>query len=141
MHDPTKDNLYCISSSDKGLSTMEEKKDFEREFIINEKSVVRFPTNMGISGYALRGDAVCFINNFQDKINSVIEPLRATTSSSRGEILTPAQQAFIGPLLSHKYPYDRKIDNFMELETIENLVISSIQDEEKIGFPKPVGVL
>jgi len=80
--------------------TEEEKKDFEREFIINEKSVVRFPTNMGISAYALRGDAVCFINNFADKMNNVIGPLCATTTSSRGEILTPAQQAFIGPLLS-----------------------------------------
>jgi len=29
----------------------------------------------------------------------------------------------------------------MELESIENLVICSIQDEEKIGSPKPVGVL
>ena len=70
--------------------TEEEKRDFEREFIINERQVVKFPTNMGISGFALRGDAVCIINDFQHKKNTVIGPLRALTSSSRGEILTQA---------------------------------------------------
>ena len=41
-----------------------EQPGFEQEFIIDEKQVVRFPLNMGISGYALKGDAVCYINDF-----------------------------------------------------------------------------
>jgi len=40
---------------------------FEQDFIVDERQVVRFPVNMGISGYALQGDAVCFINNFVHK--------------------------------------------------------------------------
>lgn len=45
----------------------EETKGFENDFTINERQIVRFPTNMGVSGYALRGDAVCFVNNFSHK--------------------------------------------------------------------------
>ena len=33
--------------------------------------------NMGVSGYALRGDAVCFINNFAQKSNSSDGPILA----------------------------------------------------------------
>ena len=40
---------------------------FEEEFIVDEKQIVRFPPNMGVSGYALRGDAVCFMNDFSHK--------------------------------------------------------------------------
>ena len=44
-------------------------------------------------------------------------------------------------MLAKNYPYNRKIDNFLEIETIENFVISSIQDEEILGRTRPVGVL
>ena len=56
-------------------------------------------------------------------------------------MLTQAQQAFIGSLLAKDYPYNKKIDNFLELEHIENMVICSLQDEEIIGKTRPVGVL
>jgi len=56
-------------------------------------------------------------------------------------VLTTAQQAFIGHHLASKSPFNKKIDNFLELESIENLLISSIQDEEVIGLTRPVGVL
>ena len=36
----------------------------ESDYVIKEKEIVRFPVNMGISGYALKGNAVCFINDF-----------------------------------------------------------------------------
>ena len=81
---------------------------------------------MGISGYALRGDAVCHMNDFSHKKATVIGPLRALTSSSRDQVLSLAQQAFIGQHLAKDSPFNRKIDNFMEIETIENLAISSI---------------
>ena len=44
-------------------------------------------------------------------------------------------------MLAKNFPYNRKIDNFLEIETIENFVISSIQDEEVFGRTRPVGVL
>ena len=56
-------------------------------------------------------------------------------------MLSLAQQAFVGNLLATKFPFNKKIDNFMELEAIDNLVISSIQDEEQLGKTRPVGIL
>lgn len=43
-------------------------------------------------------------------------------------------------MLAYKFPYNKKIDNFMEMEYIDNLVISSIQDDEIVGVTRPVGV-
>ena len=47
----------------------------------------------------------------------------------------------MGQLLAEGFPYNKKIDNFLELETIENFAISSIQDEEVLGRTRPVGIL
>ena len=129
MYDNPGNNLYCMSiTGNEEQDQLEEGKtnDFEREFIIDEKSVVRFPPNMGITGYALKGDAVCFLNNFPIKRAQTIGPLHAQSSSSRGEVLSLLQQAFVGHLLAEGFPYNKKIDNFLELETIENFAISSI---------------
>ena len=43
--------------------------------------------------------------------------------------------------LAKDSPYNSKIDNFIELENIENFLISSIDDEEIIGKVRPVGVI
>lgn len=102
MHSNQMNNLYCMSV------TMEEpvrdpdadKPGFEEEFIIDEKQVVKFPTNMGISGYAMRGDAVCYINDFTHKKQTTIGPLFCNTSSSRHQVLSLVQQAFVGQLLA-----------------------------------------
>jgi hypothetical protein len=50
-------------------------------------------------------------------------------------------QYFIGDQLAADYPYNNKIDNFIELETIENCVFTSIQDEEFLGKVRTVGTL
>ena len=60
-------------------------------------------------------------------------PLVSQVSSSRHQVLSLAQQAFIGRILGRSNPYNRKIDNFLEVDSIENFVISSIQDEEVVG--------
>ena len=44
-------------------------------------------------------------------------------------------------MLARNYPFNRKIDNFLELESIENLAICSIQDEEILGCTRAVGIL
>lgn len=56
-------------------------------------------------------------------------------------MLTLEQQAFIGHILAEKFPYNKKLDNFLEIEHIDNMAICSIQDEEVLGKTKPVGVL
>ena len=74
MFDKLQNNLYCMSiTGDEKQLTLDPDADppgFEEEFIIDEKQVVRFPPNMGISGFALKGDAVCYINDFQHKKNT-----------------------------------------------------------------------
>ena len=44
-------------------------------------------------------------------------------------------------VLAQKFPYNRKIDNFMEVDVIENVAFSSIQDEEVLGKTRPVGIM
>ena len=114
----------------------------ESDYVIKEKEIVRFPVSMGISGYALKGNAVCFINDFALKCEKNDPDLmKACVSSSRDKVLSIVQQAFVGNILARKYPYNKKIDNFLEIETINNLVCSSITDEERIGRLRPVGVI
>ena len=43
--------------------------------------------------------------------------------------------------MAKESPYNRKIDNFLELESVENFVISSIQDEEVLGKTRAIGIL
>ena len=93
MFDNIKRNLYCMSirpETNQPDPTVE-KPAFEKEFIIDEKQVVRFPPNMGISGYALKGDAVCFINDFGTKLSTAIGPIIPQTSSSRHKVFSLAQ--------------------------------------------------
>ena len=143
MFDHPNKNLYCMSvpMEDHSIDPDADPPGFEEEFIVDEKQVVRFPSNMGVSGYALQGDAVCFINDFAHKKATLIGPMVANTSSSRDQVLTLHQQAFIGNILAKEFPFNRKIDNFLELERIDNLAICSIQDEENIGCSRPVGIL
>lgn len=115
--DKPKKNLFCMSiRSGAALQDEDLNRMVEEDFTINEKQIVRFPSNMGVTGYALRGDAVCFINNFSHKQSSTIGPIVAQTSSSRHCVLSLEKQAFIGNLLAKNYPYNRKIDNFLEID-------------------------
>ena len=45
------------------------------------------------------------------------------------------------PRLTEKYPYNDKIDYFIEVPKLYNLLISSIKEETEIGNPVSVGVL
>ena len=48
---------------------------------------------MGISGYALQRDAVCFVNDFIHKTATMTGPPVAQLASSGATVLSPAQQA------------------------------------------------
>lgn len=43
--------------------------------------------------------------------------------------------------LGADYPFNSKSDNFLDLDKIHNIVISSLQDEEIPGLPQTVGTL
>lgn len=92
LHDSVKNNLYCMSVNEEQQPQYADlPHSFEMDYIVDEKQIVRFPPSMGISGYALRGDAVCFINEFAHKQATLIGPLRASTSSSRQQVLSLVQ--------------------------------------------------
>lgn len=83
-------NLYCMSvgKEEVSIDPDQDPPGFEEEFVIDEKQVVRFPTNMGISGYALQNDSVCFINDFAHKKETAYGDVIANTSSSRHQVLS-----------------------------------------------------
>ena len=37
---------------------------FELEYIVKENQIVRFPLQMGITGYCLEADAIALVNDF-----------------------------------------------------------------------------
>ena len=54
LHDQPTSTLYCMNVNLGAPETEEEKNmsDFERAYVIKESQIVRFPCNMGISGYS-----------------------------------------------------------------------------------------
>ena len=89
---PTR-QLYCMSirPDNNQRDPDQDPPGFEEDYIIDEKQIVRFPTHMGVSGFALRGDAVCFINDFAHKKATVIGPIVPTVSSSGPQVLNLAE--------------------------------------------------
>ena len=96
---------------------------------------------MGITGFCLKEDAIALVNDFQtqqaDTTNEIIGKVTAYGQVLFNEIA----QCFLSMKLAKDSPYNSKIDNFIELENIENFLISSIDDEEIIGKVHPVGVI
>ena len=39
-------------------------KGFEHEYLVRQEQIVSFPLEIGVSGYAFKKDAICFINDF-----------------------------------------------------------------------------
>ena len=95
---------------------------------------------MGITGYCLKADAIAMINDFSTKQEDTTTEIIGRITSYRQSCFNEVAQSFLGLRLAEKYPFNPKIDNFLELENIESVVISSIQDEEIIGKTRPVGV-
>lgn len=50
-------------------------------------------------------------------------------------------QAFLSHYFAMDYPYNSKIDNFAEMEDVDNIIVCSLRDEEIIKEVRPVGVL
>lgn len=84
LYDNTEKNLYCMSIQAIDQDSIDpdaEKPSFENDFTFDTKKIVRFPTNMGISGFAYNSDAVCFINNYEFLRETTIGPIYSKTSS------------------------------------------------------------
>ena len=77
LHDQPTSALYCMNVTLGAPETEEEKNmtDFERAFVIKESQIVRFPCNMGISGYSFENDAVLYINDFSEKQDDISKKL------------------------------------------------------------------
>jgi hypothetical protein len=56
-------------------------------------------------------------------------------------VLPFSAQKGVCKILGKDYPFNKKSDNFLELDKIHNMVISSLTDEETVGDPKCVGTL
>ena len=80
------------------------------------------------------------INDFMSKEADVTTEIIGRVTSHGNLCFNEVAQCFLSAKLAEKYPFNPKIDNFLELESIDNVVITSIQDEEIIGKIRPVGV-
>lgn len=87
--------------------------DFERSYVIKESQIVRFPCNMGISGYSFQNDAVLYINDFYEKQEDVSRKLTPTMGSLRDKCYGPIFKALFGDSVCSKVNYNDKIDNFI----------------------------
>jgi hypothetical protein len=47
----------------------------------------------------------------------------------------------LGSRFATNSPYDSRIDNFAEVEDLDNILVTSLQDEEFLGVIHPVGAL
>ena len=67
LYDSTEENLKALNLDEDAerLAKKEDPHSFERDFNFDERSVVRFPRNMGISGFAFENDAVAFVNDIR----------------------------------------------------------------------------
>ena len=100
----------------------------------------QFPCEFGITGFVFKADAVNWMNDLH-------HIMKDHTCKTFGKTFAVGQfsfnriaQAFFEDKFSVDYPYDSKIDNFLEVKPIVNYVYTSIRDEELPGETKPIGV-
>lgn len=51
------------------MANLADPKGFEREFNFEQRQIVKFPDNMGLSGFAFSNDGIVYINGF-DRLSS-----------------------------------------------------------------------
>lgn len=142
IYDTTQENLKALNLDEDAerLAKKEDPNSFERDFNFDERSVVRFPRNMGISGFAFENDSVTYVNGLGKLLAKNSAPIAHCSAVGQNQMSAVAQRLMF-PRLTEKNPFNDKIDNFIEVPKITNLVISSIKDETEIGNPISVGVL
>ena len=66
------------------IAKMEDPNSFEREFNFDERQIVRFPRNMGFTGFAFENDGVVYYNSLSKLLSkkSFTQPISHCTALS-----------------------------------------------------------
>lgn len=66
LHDTNENSLLALSLDEEAerLANIEDPSGFEREFNFEQRQIVKFPDNMGMSGFAFTNDGIVYINSF-----------------------------------------------------------------------------
>lgn len=140
MHDAVRDNLYTVNLDEDAESRAKEHYGtFEVEFAFEESQVVRFPTSMGVNGFAYHTNSV----NYFSYCKGILGQRKFFSSlyCCGTNVLPFASQKEIGQKLGADFPFNSKADNFLALDQINNLAITSIIDEEIPGMIRVVGTM
>lgn len=86
---------------------------------------------MGVNGFSFQNKAVSFFNN----CGGILGPRKMYSDVySFGDLIVPKSiQNKICKEFAPEQPFNQKSDNFLYLEKIHSLVISSLMDEEIMG--------
>ena len=124
------------------LARIEDPTGYERCYNFDQKQVVRFPKDMGVTGFVLENNSVNFVDHF-DQI--MIQSSKATPTSLcfslDNAILGEAAFKILNRRLTEHNPFCNKVDNFLNKEKLFNVVFSSLQDEAELDNPLSVGVM
>jgi len=140
MHNDKIKSLYyiCLDDDIDKIYKANNPPGFECDYRVQSSQVVDYPTNMGISGFCFKNDSICFINGFDSDYNKETPPRAFCLGKKR---LTKFGQCLLAKYLLKDFPYNSKIDNLTNQENLDNIIISSITDEDLVSGYRPVGVL
>ena len=94
---------------------------------------------MGITGFSFVNDSICFINGIESLDTGRDFASRAFCLGHKR--LTYFGQCLFAKYLTKDFPYDGKIDNLTNRDTMDNIIVSSITDEDCVSGYRPVGIL
>lgn len=74
LHETFSKSLYALSMDEEEdrIAMREDPDGFEREFHFEQRQIVKFPSNMGLAGFAFANDGVVYINGFSDLIKKAL---------------------------------------------------------------------
>jgi hypothetical protein len=81
------------------------------------------------------------MNGFKEKFEYAADNPIVRVPAYGENLFTKVANQLLSQRMAKGFPFSDKIDNFSEEKHIRNLCFSSIDDEEVLGFPEPVGVI
>ena len=102
IYDTTQENLKALNLDEDAerLAKKEDPNSFERDFNFDERSVVRFPRNMGISGFAFENDSVTYVNGLGKLLAKNSAPIAHCSAVGQNQMSAVAQRLlFPSPML------------------------------------------
>ena len=100
--DRNQGNLYsfAIDEESESMARAEGPEGFELDYIIEERQIVRFPLDMGVTGYCIQNDAIGMLNDFHAKHEDKTNKLVPRITSLRQNHFSELAQSFIGHRLA-----------------------------------------